>query len=228
LQHSDPNHPSQLPELLSRNTKMSVRCIEENLPLEPNHIYVSPPEQVYRIRDGRFHAVAAVKGQSWRAGVDVFLWSLAEEFAEKAICVILSGMATDGYSGMKAIKTQGGLLIAQKSSDAAFEAMPDAAVHTGLVDRVLTISELPDALMQYVRAIPGPLSGEAEAPRADDPILTQVIGILLQRTGHDFNCYKPRTLMRRITRRARINNTRAPGPRHDDRRHRILPRSRGV
>jgi two-component system, chemotaxis family, CheB/CheR fusion protein len=135
VQHLDPARESALPEILSKATSLPVKEATRNQAVEPDHIYVIPPNANLTI----VNAVLKLQPRQ-RAGphrsIDSFFESLAQDQRERAIGVILSGTATDGTLGLEAIKAEGGITFAQDDS-AKFDSMPRSAVAAGCVDFVL-------------------------------------------------------------------------------------------
>jgi two-component system, chemotaxis family, CheB/CheR fusion protein len=148
--HLDPAHKSLLPEIMARSTALPVSQIENEIPVEPNHIYVIPPNSSLTIRDRRLllSPPAAPRGQ--RNVIDEFFTSLAREQGENAACVVLSGTGSDGTVGLRAIKEHGGLTLAQ--SEAEYDGMMRNAVATGLVDFILRAEEIPRKADRLFRA----------------------------------------------------------------------------
>ena len=149
VQHLDPTHPSMMVELLSRHTAMTVLEAREGMRLEPDHVYIIPPGRYLAVRNGAIHLVRPPASQAVRMPFDFLLQSLAEEFGERAVCIVLSGTATDGSIGAKAIKEVGGLVIAQDPEEAEYDGMPRSAIATGAVDLVLPLAKMPEALAKY-------------------------------------------------------------------------------
>src|SRR5262249_26877158 len=121
VQHLDPRHGSILTELLSRATTMPVLPAQEGLMIEPNHVYVIPPNTNLSISTGVLHLEPRPVGH--HMPVDHFFRSLAVDQAGKAIGVILSGTASDGTIGLKAIKAEGGITFAQDVHSAKYDGM---------------------------------------------------------------------------------------------------------
>ncbi len=137
IQHLDPKHHSILTELLSRVTKMPVREVTDKMKVEPNHVYVIPPNASRSLND---HQLAlGPRGDFGQAHmpIDQFMRSLAEQEGNRAIGVILSGSGTDGTLGMAEIQAQGGVTFAQDEQTAKYDGMPHSAVAAGCVDYVL-------------------------------------------------------------------------------------------
>ena len=120
VQHLDPGHESLLAKLLSHATAMPVREVEEGMAVEPNHVYVIPPNKTMGIRNGTLHLIARGEPAAKHLPVDYFLTSLAEDRGNRAVGVILSGTASDGTLGLKAIKAEGGITFAQDSQSAKY------------------------------------------------------------------------------------------------------------
>jgi two-component system CheB/CheR fusion protein len=202
ITHLDPTHASMMVELLASHTEMKVLQAADGTPLEREHVYVIPPAAYLSIREGALHLSEPTERHGARLPFDFFLRSLAAEYGERAICVILSGTGTDGTLGLKAVKEKGGLVIVQSPDEAAYDGMPRSAITTGLVDYVLPVAKIPEIVANYGahKLVVGPRHGIA----ADDELpdwLAVTIDLLRTRTTHNFSLYKPSTLRRRIERR---------------------------
>ena len=206
LQHLDPDHKSILVDILSRYTSMPVLQVEDNMRVEPDHVYVTPPGSDLALLNGRLQLLPRQNLHASSMPIDFFFRSLAQTRQEKVVCIILSGTGSDGSQGLKAVKSEGGIVFAQRPESATHDSMPGSAISTGQVDLVLT----PDAMGQQLADIGrgryrlGP--GEAEQP--DDELMTclQKIYVLIRsQTGHDFSQYKPGTISRRVERRMLVN-----------------------
>ena len=114
IQHLDPRHQSILPDLLSRNTGMQVVAVQQDVRIQANHVYVISPNTVLRVDDGRL--IPEKRPAESYKPIDSFFDSLAAEFKERAIGVVLSGTATDGTFGLKRIKAEGGITFAQNQT----------------------------------------------------------------------------------------------------------------
>jgi two-component system CheB/CheR fusion protein len=202
IQHQDPAQPSLLPEILQRFTKMPVEAIEEDgLKASPNTVYVKPPDYDLSILQGHFVLLKPSAKLGSRMGIDFFFRHLADDQYGKAVGVILSGMGSDGTLGIRAIKEHTGMVMAEEPSSAGFDAMPQNAIATGLVDYIATPENLPQLLIDYIQA-----SSELKVKRvpqtpAVDSALTRIFILVRTRTGKDFSMYKRSTVMRRIERR---------------------------
>ena len=144
IQHLDPTHVSMMVDLLAGHTPMKVQQAADGMPLEREHVYLIPPGAYLSIRSGALRLWEPQERHGARLPFDFFLRSLADELGARAICVILSGTGGDGL-GLKAVKEQGGLVIAQDPDDAEYDGMPRSAIMTGAVDLVLPVAKIPVA-----------------------------------------------------------------------------------
>jgi two-component system CheB/CheR fusion protein len=204
VQHLDPGHESLLAKLLSNATAMPVSEVEEGMAVEPNHVYVIPPNKTMGIRNGTLHLMARGEPAVKHLPVDYFLTSLAEDRGNRAVGVILSGTASDGTLGLKAIKTEGGITFAQDSKSAKYDGMPRSAIAAGCVDLVLPPEAIARELARigrhpYLRIPPSTPAAEPGVESDDD--LRKLILVLQKTTGVDFTYYKYSTIKRRIARR---------------------------
>jgi two-component system, chemotaxis family, CheB/CheR fusion protein len=205
VQHLDPNHQTLMPELLAKHTPMPVKQIEDCLCVEPNHVYVIPPNAVLEMDKCSFR-VKPLNSPPSRKVIDQFFCSVAEDQKENVIGIILSGTGFDGAHGLKVIKEHGGMTIAQTPSTARFESMPRSAISTGAVDHVLPVKEMPAFVCKYVshlerlhqRKTAEAINREASA------CFPKIFQLLRKKTGHDFSRYKESTLIRRIQRRMQV------------------------
>ena len=213
IQHLDPTKRSYTPELLVRHTTMQVAQVDDEPVVKPNRVYVIPPGKYLSISNGELHLSEPAEPRGQRRAVDFFLRSLAEDQKQRAVGVILSGTGTDGTLGIKAIKRQGGMVIAQEPATAAHDGMPRSAINTGVVDYVLPPEEIPESLILYSRhsyvceegpaeTDEGPLPCAAAKRKPDDAEgLNSILTLLRTHTQHDFQNYKDNTVIRRTQRR---------------------------
>ena len=209
--HQHPGHTSLLPELLRKCAAMTVTEAGDNLRVKPNCIYVARPEGYLGMLNGKLQLMDAKESSAVRLPIDYFFRSLAEDQRERAVGVILSGTASDGTLGVKAIKGAGGMTMAQEPESAKYPGMPRSAIATGLVDYVLPAVHLPQRLMDYIKGpylVPPRVDPAAEAILPD--AMLKIILLLRNRTGHDFSSYKPTTIRRRIERRMNLHQVRGP------------------
>ncbi len=201
IQHLDPTHRSNMAELLGRHTGLTVSDAEEGTRLTPGHVYTIPPNTVMVIADGTLHLHQPLEKRGARMPIDAFFRSLAEERQERAIGVVLSGTGSDGTLGLRAIKAAGGLCVAQDPDTAEHDGMPRSAITTGLVDYILPVERMGDALLKFVRH---PYITQAPPPDRAAPApdgIQAILALLRARIKFDFAGYRRGTLARRIQRR---------------------------
>ena len=204
VQHLDPEHESLLTRLLSHATRMPVMEVVEGVTVEPDHVYVIPPNKALGIRNGVLHLLARKRQNPKHMPVDSFFHSLADNEGSGAIGVILSGVASDGTLGLAAIKAAGGITFAQDSRSAKYDGMPRSAIAAGCVDFVLP----PEGIAREIKRISlHPYLGTTDHPAAKgqrgerNEDLLKIFVLLRNATEVDFSNYKRSTISRRIARR---------------------------
>ncbi|MBI1186617.1 MAG: PAS domain-containing protein [Alphaproteobacteria bacterium] len=206
VQHLDPNHESMLAELLRRRTSMPVRQAENGDEVEANHVYLIPPNASMTIEGGRLKLTDFAEPRGYRRPIDVFFRSLAADQGANAACIVLSGTGADGAEGLRCVKDAGGLTLAQDPATAKYDGMPNSAVATGLVDKVLSVQAMPEAVRAYFSRRH---AGVVTLTDVSD-FLLGVCEILRRQLGHDFSQYKRSTMLRRIQRRMQVVGAMAP------------------
>ena len=198
--HLAPDQPSSLAEILATRTSMPVSAVQGSTQLQPNCVYVIPPDREFVITGEVLTARPFSEPRGRRSPIDSFFRSIAAARGD-GIAVVLSGSGSDGALGVRAIKEVGGVIFVQDPNEAEYMMMPQAAIGTGVVDFVAPIPRLVTQIAEVVRskeAIRGVGEGEAEGE------LRQIINFLLRRTGHDFSNYKRATILRRVSRRMQV------------------------
>jgi two-component system CheB/CheR fusion protein len=206
VQHLAPDHKSILSDLVKRYTRMQVFDVEDGMRVEPNCTYVIPPNRDMAFLNGTLQLLEPSSPRGMRLPIDFFFRSLAHDQREKAICIVLSGTGSDGTLGARAVKGEGGMVMAQIPESTEYDGMPRSAIATGLVDFVLPPAEMPAQLISYVTHAFGKtaIPATAHAPHAEGS-LKRIFILLRAQTGHDFSHYKVNTIARRVERRMAIN-----------------------
>ncbi len=202
IQHLDPTRKSLLPMILQKATRMPVEQAKDRMLIEPNHVYIIPPNAHMGVVEGRLRLTPRPIGIS-ATSVTYFFDSLAEDRGNNAIAVVLSGSASDGALGLKAIKAEGGLVFAQDEGSAAHSGMPHSAAETGLVDFILPPEGIAAELANLSRH--PVLNPDTETLFRDEKSLGLIFNFLKRGTGVDFTLYKSSTIRRRLMRRMLIN-----------------------
>ena len=224
ITHLAPDRKSLLVEILARHAALPVEVAVDGQMVEADKVYVMPPNATLTIGEGRLRLAVVPHDRHERAPIDIFFSSLARSCGEFAVGVVLSGSGADGVLGVKAIKENGGLTMAQTldGSGPGFAGMPDSAIATGLIDFAAPVESMAARLVENAQALEGveafvrvqsdsesKSSNHAESPsgsgdQAWAEAKTPVCSVLRARTGHDFSGYKTATFLRRIHRRMRI------------------------
>lgn len=227
VMHLSPDHDSNLVQVLQQRTAMPVVSVTENVRVEPNHVYVIPPNKHLTIEHSTLHLVSPQQPTGRRVAVDLFFRTLASACGPLAVAVVLSGSDSDGVIGIKHAKEQGGLTIAQDPNEADFDGMPRGAISTGMVDWVLPVAQIPGRIVEFLHNerhihMPpeepagsteevketnsgGPVPVQQIPSSPDEAALGNVLMYLHTQTGHDFDHYKRATILRRIARRMQVN-----------------------
>jgi len=205
VQHMDPTHKAMLGDLLQRKTAMPVREATETQRIEPDAVYVIPPNTELTVKNGAVHLTAPSQPRGLRLPIDVLFSSLARELGDRAIGVVLSGMGSDGTLGLRAIKSQGGLTVVQEPQSAQFDAMPKNAIASGCADIVALPSAMPGRILRVTGAPPLPAPAAAAPGGPDAAALAAILNLLYECSKHDLTQYKSSTLLRRIERRMAVH-----------------------
>src|SRR5262249_27533664 len=154
VQHLDPTHKGMFVELLQRGTSMLVVQAANSMEVEPDHVYVIPPNKDMSLLHGKLHLLPPASPRGLNLPIDFFFRSLATDQQEEGIGVILSGMGSDGARGLRAIKEKGGAAFVQALTSAKFEGMPRSVIDAGLADVIASVEELPGRIVAYRQHVP--------------------------------------------------------------------------
>ncbi|HEY4330371.1 MAG TPA: chemotaxis protein CheB, partial [Phycisphaerae bacterium] len=202
VQHLPPDRESMLVEIISKHVSIPVLQVQDAMPVESDHFYVIRPGHTLTLKQGHFHLGEPLEKPGHRHPVDDFFRSLAEEQRERAVCIILSGMGSNGTAGANDIKAVGGVCIAQDPESAKFPAMPRNLIDAGLADFILSPKDMPDVLQKYAQH---PYAKSHSTPgdvlRAEQSIFNEILSLLRSRARQEFGGYKKPTVLRRIQRR---------------------------
>ena len=202
VQHLSPDRPSLLADILQRWTAMPVRQALDGMAVEPDAVYVVPPNAIMTIRDAVLNLRLPSAPVRETTPIDIFFSSLAEDQGTRAIGIVLSGTGSDGTLGLKAIRDAGGTTLAQGVDGSApqYDGMPNTAVAAGSVDLAVPVEKMPAVLLTLIAREPD------KAP--EQPVLDAIAAVRLdictllhRQVGHDFSHYKQPTFLRRVHRR---------------------------
>ncbi|MDN5213010.1 CheR family methyltransferase [Fulvivirgaceae bacterium BMA12] len=203
VQHLSPDFVSLMDELLRKHTDMKVSTAVDNELILANRVYLVPRKKFIKVEKNRF-VITDKESKTLDMPIDVFFHSLGKSYKEKAIGIILSGSGTDGSRGIRTIIEKGGIAMAQDPYSAQFDGMPNAAIHTDLVDFMGTPSEIAQRLVKICM-------GNKSFVEPGDPLgksgklsLTDILSTIYTKRGMDFKFYKQGTLSRIIEKRIHI------------------------
>ena len=201
--HMSPEHESKLADILQTATSIPVTQVRKRTKVEPNQVYVIPPNQRLAMADGHLELKSIIGAEERRSPVDLFFRTLAETNEDRAVSVILSGTGANGSMGLKRVKEYGGVAFVQDPREAEYTDMPRNAIATGMVDYILPVAEIPAKIISYKDRIGSVEAFESptEGLKTDEQALIEIFTHLRRRTGHDFSNYKRATILRRIGRR---------------------------
>lgn len=207
IQHLSPDHPSNMASILANSTSMPVSTLDRDVTPLPNHVYVRPPDKVIELdsdilvlppRDGNFMMV-----------IDQFFFSMADALRQDSICVILSGMGTDGSRGAREIKERGGLVLVQSPQSARFGGMPRAVTEYKLEDFAGTPTQLAGKLTAAAARLSDPVAVPAAVESPPDPppaLVDELLKRIKDEHQLDFTAYRRSTINRRIEKRLLIHH----------------------
>jgi two-component system CheB/CheR fusion protein len=199
-----------MPELLQRGTPIPVSQVKEGTSVEPDHVYVIPPNKDLSILRGVLHLSEPASPRGLRLPIDGFLRALANDQRSESVAVILSGMGTDGTLGLKTVKEYGGIVLVQEPSSAKFDSMPRSAIATRLADVVASPEQLPARLLDVIRRSPHAPAIERAAESRSRNGLDAIVRVLRSGLGCDFSQYKKSTIERRVARRMALQQITRP------------------
>ncbi|QUY46010.1 chemotaxis protein CheB [Acaryochloris marina] len=203
VQHLAPDFKSLMPEILQRRTHLPVHSIEDSMLLRPNAVYVLPPRKTLRLKKQQLRL--RKQPDTLNYPINEFFQSLAHEWGERTICILLSGTGSDGTQGLQEVSRAGGVALVQSPETAQFTSMPTSAIPSGLVDEILSPQELAQVVYDIVSlsaSYPGYTSEESGL--VDPNQLQRILDILAEREQIDFSHYKISTISRRITHRCAL------------------------
>ena len=188
VQHLSPDSKSLKNELLSRHTQMRIQRVTDGMRVEPNAVYLLPPNKEMIASGGRLFLTDKDQSQSLTLPIDVFFRSLAQDAGDRAVGIVLSGVGSDGSRGIRAIHEAGGLVLVQDPFTATFDGMPKSAIDTGIVDYTLAPNAMPGAILAHlVRAGSSAMLPQSHAAAVSEEGLNALFRILHDECGIDFS-----------------------------------------
>src|SRR5436190_3458525 len=201
--HLDPEHRSELVNIIAARAQMRVVEVGGHEHFQANHVYVIPPDRRLQMVDHAISAMPFDEPRGHRAPIDLFFRSLAKNLGD-GFAVILSGAGADGTIGVRAVKEAGGIILVQEPAEAEYASMPRNAIATGVADFVMPVRDLAKRLVDLIH-----IKESVSVPNTrnfDEELVRRVLAHLRVRTGHDFSKYKRSTVLRRIARRMQVTH----------------------
>ena len=200
VQHLAPNHKSLLTELIQRYTTMQVFEATDGIKVERNCAYIIPPNSDIALLHGKLQVLEPTLSHGQRLPINFLFRSLAQDQRNRAICIVLSGTGSDGTLGLREVKAEGGLVLAQIPESTEYDGMPRSAIATGLVDYILPPEKMVGQILLHLTH----LHSRTLPSVALTEIINKIFILLRDQTGHDFSLYKRNTITRRIDRRMAV------------------------
>ncbi len=204
VQHLSPDYKSLLSQILGKYTEMPVIQAEDGVVVEPDHVYIIQPGKMMTIKSGHIHYTDQIP-KELNLPIDAFFRSLAEDAGANAIAIVLSGTGSDGTNGIKAIKENDGLVIAQDLESSKFDGMPRSAMRTGLVDAQITPEEIALEL-EHIAGMAAMSDRKTAEEEVDSELMKRIYAILKKVSNINFTHYKQTTIIRRMERRMMITH----------------------
>ncbi len=202
--HQPAGRVSLMPDLLARHSPMPVSEIGGPTRVEPNHVYLARGGVAVGLQGDTLVPEDPVLPRARTLVIDSFFRALARAAGENAVGIVLSGTGSDGTLGVREIKAQSGMTMAQDEGSALYSSMPRSAIASLHVDYVLSPADMPSRLLSYASTLARRVDLTQQPAQGDD-LLGRVLLLLRSRTGHDFSYYKGTTIRRRVERRMNVH-----------------------
>ena len=152
--HTAPSSPGLMAAIIARDSRLTVSQATDFERLRPAHVYVAPPDRHLLVEPGRLRVTTGPPEHRFRPAIDPLFRSAAQVFGPGAIGVVLTGNLDDGTAGLWTIKRLGGIAIVQDPSEALYRSMPEHAIEHVAIDHVVSLSRLPDLLVELTSDLP--------------------------------------------------------------------------
>ena len=201
-QHLSPKHNTMLVELLSRESTLKIKEVEDKEVLESDVFYITPPNKNVEINEYNQLILSAPEKDSFlpKPSVNQLFMSIAKYKKEKSVGIILSGTGSDGSQGMRAINSEGGITIVQEPSTAKYDGMPMASINGCIVDILINAEKIGQELVALAN-FPRHNVLKRHQVTPDNDYVSIIFALLHKAKQVDFSVYKKATIGRRIERR---------------------------
>jgi two-component system CheB/CheR fusion protein len=205
IQHLSPDHKSFMAELLAKHSKLQISVAENEMLVEPNRVYLMPQGKQMTIKNRKL-MLSNIDAAKRNTTIDIFFDSLGHSLESKSIAIILSGTGSDGTKGIAAIKKNGGFVIVQDPESSKFDGMPNSAIDSGNVDKILSPDLIPQEIISHLQRDFLESTFAHQITENDEATLLKILDLIRLHTPLDFSDYKRPTLIRRIVNRMTKNN----------------------
>lgn len=207
IQHLDPTRESRVSDIVGKWTTMPVSEATQGERVEPNHVYMIPPNKYLAIHNSTFRLSTPKQPRGLRLPIDHFFDSLGRDQKERAVGIILSGTGSDGSLGLKSIELNGGIVLAQDPDSATFNGMPLSAISTGAVKSVLAVEKMPAVVLDYARhPYAAGTADQLVKETGNASSFNTILDLIRLHFRFNFSGYKHATLLRRIHRRMGLHH----------------------
>ncbi len=191
VQHVLENEPNYLGEILERSTGYKVVHLVNNTPVKPRCVYIAPPAHHLVVENKKIRLSADAKMNFARPSIQVTFESLAREYKDGLIAVMLCGYGDDGSKALPLLKESGATTIIEDPQDCDARDLPLNAWKTGLVDYKFPLPELIAYLARII---------EPQTPEIGEVELKRFFQGLHEHYGYDYRHYNVQSATRRIAR----------------------------
>jgi two-component system, chemotaxis family, protein-glutamate methylesterase/glutaminase len=177
VQHLAPYHKSQLASILNRESFLKVVFPKNGEAVKKGHVYLAPPDHHLLVENGHMLVAKGPKENRFRPSIDALFRSVAYNYGQRVIGVVLSGSLDDGTSGLWSVKRLGGITVVQDPHESSFNSMPSNAIHQVEIDHVVSINEMGSLLERLVNE---QVPEKAEEPNSELNLMATEVKIAAQ------------------------------------------------
>lgn len=203
IQHLNPDYYNFSKDILNNFTSLPIIYVTKATKPKINHIYLMPSTHNLYFEDGQIVPYKREKEKGGNYPIDIFFYSMAKEYKEKAIGIIFSGLGTDGSQGILTVKEQGGVVMIQSPESAAYKGMIYNAISSDHPDYIADPGKLAEKLLSYIKN--PSIFGESVQDLEEKDVVNKIVRQVSEFSRVNFGVYKVPTVARRIEKRIKIN-----------------------
>jgi two-component system chemotaxis response regulator CheB len=148
VQHRSKDQVELLEELLGNRCQITITQANEKEKINSGIVYLAPPAYHLLVETDHTLSLSSDEHVLSKPSIDILFESAAEVFKDKLIGIVLTGANNDGSKGIKAVNKYGGLTIAQRTEEAQYPYMPQAAINTGKVNFIWSLPDIQKFLLE--------------------------------------------------------------------------------